>query len=312
MPLLARAAEPTSTQPLPLTTHRSPLTFQDRKAILEQALAEFDEGVALSESDPDRAAKKLRAAVDGFERVAGSGAASGPLYYNLGNAYLQLGRLGPAIANYLRAQKLIPGDGNLEANLAYARSQRRNKIAEAGSRMVIHTLFFWHYQLPLRTRFMLALSLYVAFWVVLIVRPYMRQVGLKLAAAVLAVGWITFGTSVGVERGFASGARYGVIAADDVVVRKGNGENYEPQFKQLFYDGVEFKVRERRGDWLHIELPDGNTGWIRSDQAELINSEFKIQKSGSRAAEFIPMVFLTHLALCAFTPARTNPAVAFF
>jgi tetratricopeptide (TPR) repeat protein len=241
----------------------------DRKAILERALADFDEGVSLSESAPDQAAEKVRAALGGFESVVRSGVISGPLYYNIGNAYLRLGRLGMAIANYRRAEKLIPGDGNLEANLSFARNQRRNQIAESGSRTVLHTLFFWHYRLPLRTRYLLAMGLYVACWVVLIARPYVRQVGLRLAAALLAVGWVTFGVSIAVERGVQSRVAEGVLVADEVVVRKGNGENYDPEFKQLFYDGVEFTVRERRGPWLKIELPDGG-GWIRADQAELI------------------------------------------
>lgn len=242
----------------------------DPRSFLERALSDFDEGVALSDSAPDKAADRLRAAAEGFESVARSGGAGGALYYNLGNAYLRLGRLGMAIANYRRAERLIPGDGNLESNLAYARGHRRNQIEAAGSKTVLRTLFFWHYRLPLRTRFLIAATLYVAFWLVLIVRPYLRQVGLGLAAAVLAVGWITFGASAGVSWGLESRERQGVITADEVVVRKGNGENYDPEFKQLFYDGVEFTVRERRGDWLKIELPDGGKGWIRAEQAELL------------------------------------------
>ena len=60
--------------------------------------------------------------------------------------------------------------------------------------------------------------------------------------------------------------------ADEVIVRKGNSTSYEPQFNQPLYEGVEFTLIERRGDWLRIELPDGNSGWISADQAELIES----------------------------------------
>lgn len=239
-------------------------------AILEQALSDFEEGLGELESDPDRAAELLRGSAEGFEAVIDGGVVNGRLYYNLGNAYLQLGELGKAIANYRRAERLIPNDDQLRTNLEYARGLRRNRIEAAGGRTLLHTLFFWHYRLALKTRFLAGLVMYVLFWLVLIVRPFVRQVGLRLAAVVLAVGWLTFGVSTLAEWQVESRIQPGVIVAEEVVVRKGNSDSYEAQFTQLLHPGVEFTLIERRGDWLRIELPDGNDGWIRAGQAELI------------------------------------------
>ncbi len=47
---------------------------------------------------------------------------SGPLHYNLGNCYFKKGDLGRAILNYERAKRIIPSDGDLEANYKYATS----------------------------------------------------------------------------------------------------------------------------------------------------------------------------------------------
>ena len=69
-------------------------------------------------------------------------------------------------------------------------------------------------------------------------------------------------------RGERGGA--GVLVVEEAVVRKGNGEGFEPQFEQPLHEGVEFRVLDARGDWLQIELPDEKTGWIRADQASLI------------------------------------------
>ncbi|MCK4659911.1 MAG: hypothetical protein KAV82_10360, partial [Phycisphaerae bacterium] len=255
-PLLAGAGEP-------LGQHK-------RVAVLEQALADFDSGLSLLESEPDRAAELLQASADGFETLIDGGVENGRLHYNLGNAYLQLGELGLAIANYRRAEKLIPGDAQLETNLEYARGLRRNQLAATGGKTLLHTLFFWHYRVPLPTRFLCGVVLYVLFWLVLIIRPFLRQVGLRLVAAVLAIGWIVLGVSTVVEWRVQAQTVAGVIVNNEVVVRKGNSANYEPQFKQMLYEGVEFTLIERRGAWLRIELPDGGTGWVRTDQVELI------------------------------------------
>jgi len=241
--------------------------------MIEQALTDFDDGLALLDSDPDRATQLLHIAAGGFETIIRNGVENGRLYYNLGNTYLQLGRLGPAIANYRRAERLIPGDEPLKTNLEYARNLRRNRIGAAGSKTLLRTLFFWHYRIPLRTRYLWGLSLYVVFWLVLIIRPFMRPLrwsAMGGLAVVLAIGWITLGLSTVVEWRVQSQTVAGVIVADDTVVRKGNSAGYEPQFEQLLHEGVEFTLIESRGQWLRIELPDGNTGWIRADRAELI------------------------------------------
>ncbi|MCP4593246.1 MAG: tetratricopeptide repeat protein [bacterium] len=248
----------------------NPPGHHQQVALLEQALADFDEGIALLTSDPDAGAKRLHAAVTGFETVVRHGPRNGRLYYNLGNAYLQLGRLGQAIANYRRAEALIPSDGQLQANLNYARQLRRSQIAPSGSETLVRTLFFWHYRVPLRVRYLGALVVYVLFWGMLLVRPLLRQVGLRLIVVLLGIGWVTLGVSSAVEWQLESSSTAGVIVADEVVVRKGNSAHYEPQFQQLLYEGVEFTLIEQRSDWLRIELPNGSTGWIRADQAEIV------------------------------------------
>ena len=60
-----------------------------------------------------------------------------------------------------------------------------------------------------------------------------------------------------------------VLVGDDVIVRKGDGEGYDRQFKQPLHEGVEFVVLEIRGGWIHIKLPDENRGWIQRRNAVL-------------------------------------------
>ena len=87
--------------------------------------------------------------------------------------------------------------------------------------------------------------------------------------AVTAVLWLACAISVAADE-LGGRALEGVVLADDVVVRKGNSEGFEPRFEQPLHEGVEFRVIEQRPDWLSIELPDGKTGWIRAADAGLI------------------------------------------
>ena len=58
--------------------------------------------------------------------------------------------------------------------------------------------------------------------------------------------------------------------AEEVIVRKGNGESYAPQFPQPLHAGTEFEVLEERGPWLAIQLDNGTSGWIRRESASLL------------------------------------------
>lgn len=65
-----------------------------------------------------------------YEKALDIGYESGPLYYNLGNAYFKSGALGKAILNYLRAERLMPNDADLKSNLNYAKALIKNGAAE--------------------------------------------------------------------------------------------------------------------------------------------------------------------------------------
>lgn len=60
-------------------------------------------------------------AVRGYENVLARHGYSAPVLFNLANAQMAEGKLGPAILNYERARWLAPGDPDIAANLALAR-----------------------------------------------------------------------------------------------------------------------------------------------------------------------------------------------
>ena len=73
--------------------------------------------------------------------------------------------LGMAILNYLKAERLIPDDANLQHNLQYARSKRIDSIEEEQKTKVLKTLFFWHYDLSAGTRFIILAFMSACLWI---------------------------------------------------------------------------------------------------------------------------------------------------
>jgi uncharacterized protein YgiM (DUF1202 family) len=91
------------------------------------------------------------------------------------------------------------------------------------------------------------------------------------AAAVISVFLVfCFLISVVLEVNNQAHRISGVITADEVVARQGDGQSYSPSFKDPLHAGTEFDLLERRYGWLHIKLSDKSEGWIPESGADLI------------------------------------------
>jgi hypothetical protein len=136
---------------------------------------------------------------------------------------------------------------------------------------VLETLFFWHYDLGLKTRFLLACVYFAVLCGALTAIVWRGRGPAATAAVVLsAVLLLCFLTSILVETHRQAGIRGGVITAKEVVARQGDGPNYPASFKDPLHAGTEFELLEHRPGWMHLKLSNGTDAWIPADTAELI------------------------------------------
>jgi tetratricopeptide (TPR) repeat protein len=233
--------------------------------------ASFRQGNELSAGDPEGARALYEKAILSFERIVREGAVeNGKLYYNIGNVYFRLGEPGKAILNYRKAERLIPGDLNLQQNLMYARSRCVDKIDPKPRTRVLQTLFFYHYDLSPLTRTVLFVVFFGCIWVCAALHLFFGRRWLKGVGLVFGVLSLLLAGSLAVEATLQSGPGSGVVLAKEVVARKGDSATYEPSFKEPLHAGTEFILIEVRKDWYQIELPDGRRCWIPLEVAGLL------------------------------------------
>ena len=236
---------------------------------LEQANRAFEQ--ALISPTPEAAQGYYQQARAGYEQLVAAGIHNARLYYNLGNAYFRLNDLGRAILSYRHGLRLEPGNRQLQANLRYARSRRTDQIDVSSQRRptLFPQLFFWSDTLSVPTQWTLALGGYYLAWGCALAHLVWRRAALRWCLAGAAFVCLVFaGSTWLMQSQYAT--RAGVIVAEEVVVRKGNGESYTPQLPQPLHAGTEFVVLEERGSWLAIRLDNGISGWIRRDSATLL------------------------------------------
>jgi len=221
-------------------------------------------------------------AAQAYQQLADQGYSDGALFYNLANAYFRQGDDGRAILNYRRAQRLMPRDPDVAANLALARARAvdRFDVAEdaatgddAGAleglvRMVAA-------RLTLDKVALVALSAWMLFVLVLILFISTREGSqarhslrytLAVAAVVLAVGVLALGSVM-----YAGGSRSeGVIVAAEVDITSGPGTQYTPA--STLHRGAEVDLIEVRGNWVRLALPEGDLeGWVPAAAVEAID-----------------------------------------
>lgn len=246
-------------------------------ATLRQALTQYETAVSMKTSTPEESRRLFNEAARGFDALIDAGYGSAGMRYNLANTLVRLGRLGPAIVNYRRALRIEPGNERVQRNLEFARSRCQTPIPPPALSQFASTVFTWHHHTAFSSRLTLALAAYAAFWLILIVTRMLRYRAVWLAWVKWPVALLSLAllASVAVDSYRRSHVMEGVLTADNVVLRKGYGENYDPQLDRPLSEGVEVRIRETRHDvenreWFYVELPDGKSGWLRADQCSVI------------------------------------------
>lgn len=257
------AAAPVSA---PGTTTATPADLAARLAAAQES---YDRGIALRNEDPEAARAAFEEAAHDFEQLIDLVGANGPLWFNLGNARIQAGQLGEGILALRNAERFMPSDGRLQANLGYARSLRSATIEARGADSIWGPLLSARHILSPEVRAGLALGLNLLVWILVALRLLGRAVPLLALAAAALLAVAAAATTVA---DVVEGRRFdeGVLVRNDVVLRKGNGEGYEAAVTERLSEGLELRVLEERPGWSRVRLADGTEGWVRGGEVGVV------------------------------------------
>jgi hypothetical protein len=196
-----------------------------------------------------------------YQALVDAGVEDGRLYYNLGNTYFKMNDLGRAVLNFRRAQRLLPRDGDVVANLRLARDQTLDRIESENKGATVDLFRNLIYSTTLDEAAVAALVL----WVVLcglgvgaILWQQWRRILLMLASGITLLLFSVL-LSVAIRSWDERGQPPAVVVADEVAVHSGPGDGYLTEF--TLHAGAEVRVVERWGGWLRVTLPGDLQGW---------------------------------------------------
>jgi tetratricopeptide (TPR) repeat protein len=198
-------------------------------------------------------------AIAHFRAMVQDGLVNAGLYYNLANAYLKNGDLGPAILWYERALRLAPADPDLNFNLAYARSLVRDDPGDAPV-SAARVLFFWQDHISGRTLRVLTVVCNFVFWTTLAVWVLTRRAGVKRVMWVFLAVTVILAATSALSFSESVRPRRAIVLAERIAVRSGLEESSTQLFE--LHAGAKVRLLRRMKGHCQIRFGQDKIGWV--------------------------------------------------
>ncbi len=191
---------------------------------------------------------------------------SADLYYNLGNSYYKLNKVGPAVYNYEKGLMLEPGNNAIANNLKFAHQMMLDEVREVPLAGFSHLVQGFTGQLSYDTWAWMAVGFGFLFLAAFagyyfIPNPLYKRI-LFFVMLLMLLLMIVSASSGFYEKERLANERPAIVFATAVPV-KGEPKTNASDAATI-HEGTKVYVLEELGEWKRVVLPDGNDGWIES------------------------------------------------
>ncbi|MFC2086871.1 tetratricopeptide repeat protein [Bacteroidota bacterium] len=230
-----------------------------------------------SASDFERANRLYNAdsfaeAIEIYESIVDSGFESAEIYYNLGNAYYKSHNLPKAILNYERARLLNPHDEDIQYNLELTNTMIVDKIEKI--RPVFYITWFinvYRFFSPELWAIISGVAFVLSFLAILIYifsgNIFVKRIMFYSGVFLVLISIFTFLFSYK-HMQFIQQYNSAIVMSPTVSIKSTPNENGTDLF--ILHEGTRVKIEESLGEWVEIKIDDGNKGWMKANDIEII------------------------------------------
>ncbi|MFY7666159.1 tetratricopeptide repeat protein [Flavobacterium sp.] len=219
--------------------------------------------------------EKYVEAAKAYEEILASGKFSAEVYFNLGNTYYKLGKVAPAVYNYEMALLLKPGDEDIKNNLTFAEQLRIDDIKEVGEAgfavLLADTFKGWNHNswAKIAVVFMLLACVGIGFYY-FGSRRLVRKLSFIFASFAFLLGIVAGGFA---QLSFTSSnsKREAVVFAENLPVKSEPKAQSADAFS--IHAGTKVRILETLDRWFHIQLQNGNEGWVLASEVKEIRRQ---------------------------------------
>lgn len=212
-------------------------------------------------------------AIELYEQIAVSGNVSTELFYNLGNSYYKINKVGPSIYNYEKALLLDPLNEDAENNLIFANRLSLDRIEElpksALQKFNENYISKLHYNQW--ATLSVVISLLAALFFLLYYFSHSPSIKrLFFTSTIISLLLLVTSLSITVNQyGVDSRKVEAIIYATEVSVKNEPTKSAEEAF--ILHEGTKVIVLDQVDDWKKIKLVDGKIGWLKEQDINILN-----------------------------------------
>lgn len=225
-----------------------------------------------TQADTAYVQERYAQAAELYEQLLEQGHSS-DVYYNLGNCYYRLEKVGHAVLNYERALRLDPGDRNIRHNLELARNKTQDKVVALQDIFIVTWYKGILYSMSVDGWGFLATVCFVLFLCMMGVYLFLNRMALRkigffagIAALVICILANVFAYH---EKVLMLRHDTAVLMQESVHVKSTPSQDGKDLF--VIHEGTKMHVvDDAMRDWKEIRLDDGKTGWVETSAIEVI------------------------------------------
>ncbi len=204
-------------------------------------------------------------AAEEYEALVSSGIMHEDLFYNLGNAYYRMNKLGYAVYNYERALRVDPDFDDAYFNLGVAREAISSRVIDKLRGAETDPL--WVRAITMLSAGELLIGFVIinfVFFALLIVLRFLPT-GFARTALLVANGFVGGALAIAIllligRAYYTERVPMGIIVADKVWLREAPDEDVAGRAE--LHPGLRVRLLAREPAWLRVRLSNGVEGWL--------------------------------------------------
>jgi len=217
--------------------------------------------------------EKFEQAVALYKKIESQGLVSSELYYNLGNSYYKLNKVGPSIYYYEKSLKLDALNEDVENNLVFARRLAVDSIEELPktvfqkfNKNYLQKLSYNQWAIIIIVFSVLSSLLFLLFYFAS--NPSQKRFYFATSSLCFILLLISFLITYN-QYSFSKNNKEAIVFAEKTEVRNAPTLNSEEIF--TLHEGTKVLVLDMVDNWKKIKLADGKLGWIIADEVKLLS-----------------------------------------
>jgi len=216
--------------------------------------------------------EKFEKAIELYLQIASQGKISTELYYNLGNSYYKINKVGPAIYYYEKALKINPLNEDVKNNLIFAKRLALDNIEELPQNIFQKFNKRYLQELSYNQWAMVAVVFSFLTCILFLLFYFANSSSIKrmfFGLSVLSFLSLIVSFSITYNQfSFKKNNKEAIVFVEKTSVRNAPTTNSDEVF--ILHEGTKVIVLDALDNWKKIKLADGKLGWILAKEIKEI------------------------------------------